>query len=245
ETAGFTFWNQPPYDSIRDVDVLTGTFSAQYGLGQGVEQYRTKSGTNLLHGDAFFFYRDDKLFAAPGAFLDVNANNRGVVGQPNNGKPILIFVPTAWASNPALIPSGCTVPLTGAGSPGTQWPGNKIPTSCFSQASAGLLKQFPLPAPTNTTAVINNYSPKTVTLNLQTDVSVNVDHNITSKQAIHGLYWRQYFPQPSNEDWVNNTLSNSFINTVLGRAADVTYSNAISSRMVLTGGFLYVYQCND
>src|SRR5438105_5664083 len=83
ETAGFTFWNQPPYDSIRDVDVLTGTFYAQYGLGQGVEQYRTKSGTNLLHGDAFFFYRDDKLFAAPGAFLDVNANNRGVVGQPN------------------------------------------------------------------------------------------------------------------------------------------------------------------
>lgn len=309
ETAGFTFWNQPPYDSIKDVDVLTGTFSAQYGLGQGVEQYRTKSGTNLLHGDAFFFYRDDKLFAAPGAFLDVNANNRGVVDQPNtniqtdwgfsvggpvflpkvyngrnktfwfvsydryrqtfapsaitlptqaelsgdfsglvnpnNGKPILIFVPTAWASNPVLIPSGCTVPLTGAGSPGTQWPGNKIPTSCFSQASAGLLKQFPLPAPTNTTAVINNYSPKTVTLNLQTDVSVNVDHNITSKQAIHGLYWRQYFPQPSNEDWVNNTLSNSFINTVLGRAADVTYSNAISSRMVLTGGFLYVYQGND
>ena len=35
ETAGYTFWNQPPYDSIKDVDVLTGTFSAQYGLGQG------------------------------------------------------------------------------------------------------------------------------------------------------------------------------------------------------------------
>src|SRR5579872_1892102 len=59
ETAGFTFWNQPPYDSIKDADVLTGTFSAQYGLGQGVEQYHSKSGTNAFHGNAFFLYRDD------------------------------------------------------------------------------------------------------------------------------------------------------------------------------------------
>ena len=310
ETAGFTFWNQPPYDSIKDVDVLTGTFSAQYGLGQGVEQYRTKSGTNTIHGDAFYFYRDDKLFAAPGAFLDINPNNNGVVDQPNTniqtdwgfsiGGPVFlpkvyngrnktfwfvsydryrqsfapspitlptqaevggdfsglidpnnpsthtpIFVPVAWGSNPSLIPAGCTVPATGPGSPGTQWPGNKIPTSCFSQVSANLLKQFPLPAPTNSSAVINNYSPATVTLNLQTDISVNIDHNLTSKQAIHGLYWRQKFPVPSNADWISNPLSNQFINTVLGRAVDVTYSNAISSRLVLTGGFLYVYQGND
>jgi Carboxypeptidase regulatory-like domain/TonB-dependent Receptor Plug Domain len=310
ETAGFTFWNQPPYDSIKDVDILTGTFSAQYGLGQGVEQYRVKSGTNDIHGDAFFFYRDDKLFGAPGAFLDVNKNNNGVLDQPNtniqtdwgfsfggpvwlpkvyNGRnktfwfvsydryrqsfapgnvtvptaaelsgdfsglvnPVTkvstpIYVPTAWASNSALIPSGCTIP--GFASPqaaaGQQWPGNKIPTSCFSTVSAGLLKQFPLPAPTNNN-IVNNLSPATITLNLQTDVSVNIDHNLTSKQAIHGLYWRQYYPQPSNIDWVNSPLSNSFTNTVLGRAVDITYSNAISSRMVLTGGFLYVYQGND
>jgi Carboxypeptidase regulatory-like domain/TonB-dependent Receptor Plug Domain len=308
EVSGFTFWNQPPYDSIKDVDVLTGTFSAQYGLGQGVEQYRLKSGTNAVHGDAFFFYRDDKFLAAPGAFLDVNPNNNGVVDQPNTniqtdwgfsfGGPVFlpklydgrnktfwfvsydryrqsfapspvtvpttaeltgdfsglvnpvtgaatpIFVPMAWASNPSLIPAGCVVPASGPGSAGTQWPGNKIPTNCFSQVSAGLLKQFALPAPTNT-GVINNYNPKTISLNLQTDVSVNIDHNLTSKQAIHGLYWRQYFPIPSNIDWVANPLSNSFINTVLGRAVDITYSNAISSRMVLTGGFLYVYQGND
>src|SRR6266566_114204 len=309
ETAGFTFWNQPPYDSIKDVDVLTGTFSAQYGLGQGVEQYRTKSGTNVIHGDAFYFYRDDKLFAAPGAFLDTNPNNHGVVDQPNtniqtdwgfsfggpvflpkiydgrnktfwfvsydryrqsfaagpitlptqaelsgdfsglvnpnNGKPIPVFVPTAWASNASLIPAGCAVPSSGPGSPGTQWPGNKIPTSCFSQVSAGLLKQFPIPAPTNATAVINNYNPTTISLNLQTDVSVNMDHNLSAKQAIHGLYWRQYFPVPSNADWVNSPLSNRFINTVLGRAVALSYSNAITSRMVATAGFLYVYQGND
>src|SRR6184192_675420 len=81
ETAGFTSWNQPPYDSIKDVDILTGTFSAQYGLGQGVEQYNTKSGTNAFHGNAFFFYRDDKYMGAAGAFNDINPNCVGVVGE--------------------------------------------------------------------------------------------------------------------------------------------------------------------
>jgi hypothetical protein len=310
ETAGFTFWNQPPYDSIKDADILTGTFSAQYGLGQGVEQYHTKSGTNAIHGDGFFFYRDDRYLAAPGAFLDINPNNRNVVDQPNtniqsnlgfslggpvflpklyngrnrtfwffsydrfrqsfvpnvvtlptqaelsgdfsglvnpgnNNAPIPIFVPVAWASKPSLIPSGCSVPTSGPGSPGTPWPGNKIPTSCFSQVSAALLKQFPIPTPTNTSAVVSNYTPSTTSLNLQTDLSVNIDHNLTSKQAIHGLYWRQFFPSPNNGDWVNTPLSNENITTILGRGVDITYSNAISAHMVLTGGFLYVYQGND
>ena len=310
ETAGFTFWNQPPYDSIKDVDVLTGTFSAQYGLGQGVEQYRTKSGTNAIHGDAFFLFRDDKYLAAAGSYFDIFPNNQGKVGAPNqniqsdwgasvggpvyipklyNGRnktfwffsydryrqsfaysPITIptpaelsgdfsslvnpttgvatpiFVPISWKSNASLIPSGCTIP--GFASPqlaaGQQFPGNKIPSSCISQVSAGILKQFPLPAPTSS-SILNNFIPTNTGLNLQTDLSVNIDHNITSKQPIHGLYWRQYFPSPSNNDWVANPLSNSFTNTILGRAVDITYSNALSSRMVLTGGFLYVYQGND
>jgi len=312
ETQGYTFWNQPPYDSIKDVDVLSGTFSSQYGLGQGVEQYRFKSGGNILHGDGFFFYRDDRYLAAPGAFLDINPNNRGVLDQPNTniqsdvgfslggpvflpkvyngrnktfwffsydryrqsfvpsvvtlptqaelsgdfsglvypgtsraGQQIPIFVPISWATTPSLIPAGCTIPATGAGSPGTQWPGNKIPTSCFSKVSAGLLKQFPIPSPTNASAEINNYTPATSSLNLQTDLSVNIDHNITSKQAIHGLYWRQYYPSPNGGDWVNSPLSSENITTVLGRGVDITYSNALSSHMVVTGGFLYVYQGND
>src|SRR5437588_3101182 len=229
ETAGFTFWNQPPYDSIKDVDVLTGTFSAQYGLGQGVEQYRTKSGTNLLHGNAIFLYRDDKYLGAPGAYYDQNANAVGKIDQPNpdietnwafslggpvyipkvyngrnktfwyfaydryrksisqnpitlptpaelsgdfsglvnpqSGVPIPIYVPTAWATNPSLMPAGCS--LQAGVSPGSQWPGNKIPTSCIRQVSAGVLTQFPLHAPTNS-HVVNKFLPTSLPLHLQT-----------------------------------------------------------------------------
>jgi hypothetical protein len=306
ETAGFTFWNQPPYDSIKDVDVLTGTFSAQYGLGQGVEQYHSKSGTNAFHGNAIFLYRDDKYLGAPGSFYDQNQNAAGKFDQPNpdietnwafslggpvyipkvyngrnksfwyfaydryrksisqapitlptpaelsgdfsgllnpsTGSLIPIFVPIAWKKTPSLMPAGCS---PGA-APGSQFPGNKIPTSCFSQVSAAILQQFPLPAP-NTAGVngTNNFNPTAVPLNLQTSWSINVDHNLTSKQAIHGLYWRQKFPSPSNADWVNSPLDNEFINTILGRGLNFTYSNAINSRLVVTGGFMYVYQGND
>src|ERR1051326_5089242 len=304
ETAGFTFWNQPPYDAIKDADVLTGTFSAQYGLGQGVEQYHSRSGTNAIHGNAFFLYRDDKYLGAPGAYFDTNANSAGKIDEPNpdietnwgfslggpifipkvydgrkktfwyfsydryrksisqspitlptpaelsgdfsglvnpqSGAPITIYVPSAWGTNSSLIPAGCN---PGA-APGSPFPGNIIPASCFSQVSAGILQQFPLPAPTNSN-VINNFIPKSVPLNLQTDYSINVDHNLTTKQAVHGLYWRQKFPSPSNSHWVSSPLSNQFINTILGRGVNVTYSNDLNSKLVITGGFMYVFQGND
>ncbi len=308
ETAGYTFWNQPPYDSIKDVDVLTGTFSAQYGLGQGVEQYHAKSGTNAFHGNALFLYRDDKYFGAPGAYYDTNPNpsagNKIDVPSPDietnwafslggpvyipkvyngrnktfwyfaydryrksfgqtpitlptaaevggdfsglvnaiSGAPIPIYVPIAWASNSSLIPAGCN---PGA-APGSQFPGNKIPTSCFSKVSAGVLSQYPLPAPNAPGHNgINNFAPTTILLNLQTDYSINIDHNLTTKQALHGIYWQQKFPQPSGTDWVNSPLNGEQITTILGRGLNVTYSNAINSRLVITGGFMYVYQGND
>jgi hypothetical protein len=314
ETPGYTFWNQPPYDSIKDVDILTGTFSAQYGLGQGVEQYRTKSGTNQIHGDAFAFYRSS-YFDAPGAYNDQFGNNMGVMDAPNtdhevdwgfsaggpvvlpklyNGKgktfwffswdkyrqafgqspvtvptpamiptgsgadfsglvrydnathsyvQIPIYVPIAWKSNPALMPAGCIVPASGPGSPGTQWPANTIPQSCISTVSQSLLKYIPSPTVKNAPGNNSNYVPSFVPLETQSDWSVNMDHNFTSKQALHGVYWRQYFPTQGG--WVLNPLNNATWNDLLGRALDVTYSNAISPGLVMTAGVLYVYQSND
>ena len=309
EVSGFTFWNQPPYDSIKDVNVLTGTFSAQYGLGQGVEQYTAKSGTNQIHGDAFGFLRDSFL-DAPDAKSAVFGNDRGekdapitdverdfggsvggpvwipklydgrnkafwfvsydryrlAKGQqpitmptgaevqgdfsglvnPNNGVPIPIYVPTAWGSNPSLIPAGCNLGTLGY-TPGQQFPGNKIDPSCFSTVSQGLLGFVPAP---NTTGgginnEVSNFVPHFAPLNLETSLSVNVDYNLTDKQSLHGWYWRQYFPVPSGTEFTSTPIDNSFVNTVLGRGVDITYANAISPHFVVTGGFLYVFQNND
>jgi len=310
ETQGFTFWNQPPYDSIRDVDVLTGAFSAQYGLAQGVEQYHTKSGTNQIHGDAFAFYRD-AYFDAAGAYNDIFGNNHGVIGAPNtdhetdwgfsaggpvfipklyNGKnktfwffswdkyrqafgqspvtvptpamvptgsgadfsglvrfdsttnsyvPIPIYVPIAWQSNPALMPSGCN---PGA-APGAQFPGNIIPQSCISTVSQSLLKYIPAPNVSNAPGNNSNYIPSFVPLNTQSDWMLSMDQNLTSKQALHGVYWRQYFPTQGG--WIQNPLNNATYNDLLGRALNITYSNSFTPSLVMTAGVMWVYQSND
>ncbi len=86
ETQGFqTIWN-PPFEQVNEFNVLRSSFSAQYGLAQGVVTYHTASGTNQLHGDAFEIIRNN-FFDARGA---VNAtvpidreNNYGfTVGGP-------------------------------------------------------------------------------------------------------------------------------------------------------------------
>jgi hypothetical protein len=66
ETQGYqTIWN-PPFDLVHSFDVKRSSFSAQYGLAQGVVTYQTASGTNQLHGSAFEIIRNN-FFDARGA----------------------------------------------------------------------------------------------------------------------------------------------------------------------------------
>ncbi|MBI4889403.1 MAG: TonB-dependent receptor [Acidobacteria bacterium] len=49
---------QPSLESVREFKVLTGSFSAEFGRGAGVVSVSTRSGTNDLHGTAFWFVRN-------------------------------------------------------------------------------------------------------------------------------------------------------------------------------------------
>ncbi len=67
ETQGFqTIWN-PPFELVNQFNVLRSSFSAQYGLAQGVVTYQTASGTNQFHGDGFEIIRNN-FFDARGAY---------------------------------------------------------------------------------------------------------------------------------------------------------------------------------
>jgi len=67
ETQGFqTIWN-PPFELVNQFDVLRSSFSAQYGLAQGVVTYNTVSGSNTFHGDGFEIIRNN-YFDAKGAY---------------------------------------------------------------------------------------------------------------------------------------------------------------------------------
>jgi len=65
-------------DSIQEFQVNESNFSAQYGRSAGaVVNAVTKSGTNRLHGDAFWYYRTSDLGAFnPFAFASVLVNGK-------------------------------------------------------------------------------------------------------------------------------------------------------------------------
>lgn len=89
ETQGYqTIWN-PPFDLVHSFNVLRSSFSAQYGLAQGVVTYQTSSGTNQLHGSGFEIIRNN-FFDARGA-----VNPTVQVDRENNygfsvGGPVII-----------------------------------------------------------------------------------------------------------------------------------------------------------
>ncbi len=63
---------QPMVETVQEVEVQSGTYSAQYGAYLGVHiNVITKSGTNALHGNLVEFIRND-AFDARGYFLPAN-----------------------------------------------------------------------------------------------------------------------------------------------------------------------------
>ncbi len=64
-------------EAVREFQVLTNSYSAEFGKASGgVVNIVTKSGTNELHGNVFFYFRDDSL-NAKGHFEQVD-----VFGNP-------------------------------------------------------------------------------------------------------------------------------------------------------------------
>jgi hypothetical protein len=299
ETQGLQSNINPPFEMVSEVQVLTSTFSAQYGLSQGVASYQFASGTNALHGDGFEIVRNT-IFNAAGAAPPpgpnpnvkgptpvINQNNFGFsLGGPvwipklyngknktffhfsadwfrqnqadssgaftvptpaeaggdfsgyvnSGGTQIPIFVPQGF-----VAPTGCTAPA-----PGNQWPGNKIPTACFSSLSTSLLKF--IPAPSNS-GLTNNAFPSVGVLPIrQTNWGFSIDHNLTDKQKLHGSFYRDNYNLLSccnGGIHVNNLLSGLESEPRLGTGLFLTYSNAISNKLVMTVGFGWMGEINN
>ena len=162
-----------------------------------------------------------------------------------NGAPIKIYVPTAWASNPALIPPGCTPPAA----PGQQWPGNVIPTSCISAASALVT---PLIAAPNIQNTLKNNASSLAGIGLfrQPNWGFSIDHNLTQKQKIHGSFWRDKETTPSccdNSAYypLNSPITGQNPQLRLGTGLFLTYSNSLTDHLVMTGGFGWMGEINN
>jgi Carboxypeptidase regulatory-like domain len=270
ETQGFqTIWN-PPFEQVQEASVLRSSFSAQYGLAQGVAVYQTASGTNQLHGDGFEILRNN-YFDARGAYNPTvpvdNENNYGfTIGGPiwipkvYNGKNKLFFhvssewyrrnypdltfmsLPTAAEKQGNFAATGLTIydPLTGA-----PFPNDQIPSSRFSPLSSSLLSLMPNPT---FPGYVNNFqSNEGVLPTRQTNWGYNIDYNISDKQSIHWSEWRDQQNSFATEtsSHLLGELGSETRNPDLGTVFLLDYSNSITPHLVMTIGASWLGELND
>ncbi len=270
ETQGFeTIWN-PPFEQVNEFNVLRSSFSAQYGLAQGVVTYQTASGGNTVHGDAFEILRNN-FFDARGAYNPTvpvdNENNYGfTVGGPvwlpkiYNGKNKLFFhvstewyrrnypdltfmsLPTAAEKAGNFAATGLTIydPTTGA-----PFPNGQIPTARFSPLSNTLIPLMPDPT---YAGYVNNFQSNEGVLPVrQTNWGYNIDYNINDKQSIHWSEWRDkqtsYATETSSH--LLGELGSETRNPDLGTVFLLDYSYSITPHLVMTAGASWLGELND
>ena len=89
-----TLYN-PPVESIETVNISTSSFDAEQGMAGGAAvTVATKSGTNQLHGSAFWYHDNQHLYARPYFYksnIDHPALNKSIVNIPGGtiGGPII------------------------------------------------------------------------------------------------------------------------------------------------------------
>ncbi len=137
QTLGRTGSGRAPYqfskDSIREFQVNTNAYSAEYGrAGGAVINAVTKSGTNELHGSGFLFFRDRSLNAEepfakaarrPKARNRIYQYGATLSGPVVKDRSFFFFNFDGQRNsepNPVFLPSGVTVPSDPASQAGFQ-----------------------------------------------------------------------------------------------------------------------------
>lgn len=211
---------RPIADAVTEIQVQTGSTSAEYGSYLGVHiNVVTKSGTNTPHGSLFYFLQDDALDAR-GHFenraLPANPRNRKQFGAQFDGP---LFIPkfydgrnrtffmgayegvrgeaisSPFASVPtALMRQGnfseVTTPIKNPFT-GEVYPGNIIPTSQLSATALKLLQYYP---EANLTGSANNAQGPSAADDNVDQVLTRVDQNLGNKIRLNVRYnWHDSF----------------------------------------------------
>jgi hypothetical protein len=224
-----------------------------FGFSLGGPVYVPK----VYHGkDKTFFHVSSewyRLNAGVGGTLSVptaamkNGDFSGLFRVDNTGAqfPIPIYVP-------GVISATCQAALGPIG-PGQQFPGNIIPQGCISASAKALLPLIPdpdiAPNPNNPTSVFfgNKRSQLTNLPTRQTSWGFSIDHDLTSRQKIHGSFWRDTYNTPAEDNGspFSNALSDLKNEPRIGTGLFLTYSNVFSPNLVMTAGLGWMGEINN
>ncbi|MEK7751740.1 MAG: carboxypeptidase regulatory-like domain-containing protein, partial [Acidobacteriota bacterium] len=197
--------NYPPPDALREVKVLSNSFTAEYGRNAGsIFNVVTRSGTNDLHASAWEFLRNDKLdarnFFAPSVKPQLIQNQFGATaGGPIRKDKLFIF--GSWESlrvRPAAL-STAAFPLTAAERggdfsssrtairdplTGQAFPGNRIPSARFDPVAQKILDPQMVPLPNRPDGQLVTVSPEPQN---NDQFLVRMDYNL-GRHTLEGRY---------------------------------------------------------
>jgi hypothetical protein len=196
----------PVIDAIQEFKVETNSPPAEFGrFNGGVINLTTKSGTNVLHGSGFEFFRDESLnarnfFQTANTTKPTFSRNQfgGVLGGPLMRNRTFFFVDyqgqrqdierTVLSTVPTMaqrqgvftqnIYDPATTVSSGAGGfTRTQFPGNAIPIDRMDSVARALLLRYPEPTSAGTA---NNYRRTASEIDDQNQWDVRLDHQFAS-----------------------------------------------------------------
>jgi len=235
-------------DALQEFSVQTEGLPAQYGLHPGgVVNIVTKSGTNALHGDLFYFMRNGDLNARQEETLKRDTLKRnqfgGTVGdriikdklfffagyqgtrQRSDPATNTAYVPTTAALNGdfsvldgATSSGGCLSKARQLKDPtGKAYPGNQIPVSTFDPAGIKLASTY-FPAALNSCGLVYFGYPSN---NPDDQIIGRVDYNMSSKQAVYFRYFIYDFTAQSLFDGHNSLTTGTAGNVDRSQTATV------------------------
>jgi hypothetical protein len=208
---------RPIADAVEEIQVQTGSTSAEYGSYLGVHiNVVTKSGTNGAHGSISHFYQGDALDARgyyENRSLPKNARQRNQFAVQMDGPVVLpklydghnrtFFMgayegvrsdafTTPFNSVPtALMRQGDFSEIaTAIKDPltGQPFPGNIIPASRLSPVAQQLLDYYPAPNVASGTPGVNNLQSQSATRDENDQLLVRGDQNVGNKVRLSVRY---------------------------------------------------------
>jgi outer membrane receptor protein involved in Fe transport len=196
----------PNLESIEEFKVQIGNYDAEFASGGAVVNVITKSGSNMIHGSAFEFLRNNELNSRQ--FFDASEppfhqNQFGFsVGGPVIKNKMFFFgdyqgldihsssttirsVPTAAmrTGNLSGYPAIIYDPSTYNATTNTRLPyaGNIIPSSELNPVALNLLAVYPLP---NLSGVANNFRVNNLEVQTENQYDIRIDEVLSEKDSM-------------------------------------------------------------
>ena len=196
---------RPTPETVQEFKIITNNYSAEYGRAAGaVISVLSKSGTNDLHGHAWYYFRDERFvddFDSPGftqTAPTLAARNGDLSGEGSFG-PIPQFY------DPFQVIDGQRMPFDG----------NVIPQSRWHPIYAKLMELAPVPEPNVAGASARNYDAFRSLYSRVHKFSIRGDHHFDNEDTVFGRFgWQMGL------GWVNPISSNlvTELNVSLWRA---------------------------